>query len=86
MKRATDSIGIDHPLIRIYAEFIEMPGLRLTVAQGQRLWGIDRDTCTQALTHLVDARFLAAFADGTFARRSDGLQMRPPLPPQRGAA
>ena len=26
---------------RVRAEFLEMPGLKLTVQQAQRLWGVD---------------------------------------------
>ena len=32
---------IDQMLQRIQGEFVEMPGLRLTAAQAQRLWGLD---------------------------------------------
>ena len=36
-------------LRRIQGEYIEMPGLRLTVAQAQRLWGLDRAVCDAVL-------------------------------------
>jgi DNA-binding IclR family transcriptional regulator len=36
-----------------------MPGLRLRVEQAQRLWGLDRPTCEELLSSLVDANFLA---------------------------
>ena len=36
---------IEDVLQRIQGEFVEMPGLRLTAAQAQRLWGLDRDVC-----------------------------------------
>ena len=29
---------------RVRGEFLEMPGLRLTRAQAQRLWGLDEET------------------------------------------
>jgi hypothetical protein len=45
-------------LQRIYSEFMEMPGLRLTRRQAQRLWGLDEQTCREVLDLLVDARFL----------------------------
>jgi hypothetical protein len=32
-------------LRRVQGEYIEMPGLRLTIAQAQRLWGLDRAVC-----------------------------------------
>ena len=36
-------------LRRIKAEYIEMPGLRLTVAQAGRLWGLDTPACLDLL-------------------------------------
>ncbi len=38
---------IDDVLRRIQGEFIEMPGLRLTPAQAQRLWGLERAVCDE---------------------------------------
>jgi hypothetical protein len=59
---------IDEVLQRIQGEFVEMPGLRLTGAQAQRLWGLDRDVCDALLGALVDARFLARTRDGSYVR------------------
>ena len=59
---------IDEVLQRIQGEFVEMPGLRLTVAQAQRLWGLERDVCDALLGALVDARFLSQTRDGAFVR------------------
>jgi hypothetical protein len=59
---------IDDVLQRIQGEFVEMPGLRLTPAQAQRLWGLERDVCDALLGALVDAKFLAQTRDGAFIR------------------
>jgi hypothetical protein len=59
---------IDEVLQRIQGEFVEMPGLRLTAAQAQRLWGLERDVCDALLGALVDAKFLAQTRDGAFVR------------------
>lgn len=56
-------------LHRIRAEFHEMPGLKLTAAQAQRLWGIDRGACDALMNGLVTAGFLARTRDGAFVRR-----------------
>ena len=64
---------IDEVLQRIQGEFLEMPGLRLTAAQAQRLWGLDRDVCGALLGALVDARFLSQTRDGAFIR-TDGAR------------
>ena len=45
-------------LRRIRSEYVEMPGLRLTRQQAQRLWGLDENTCSTALELLVEAKFL----------------------------
>jgi hypothetical protein len=59
---------IDDVLQRIQGEYVEMPGLRLTPAQAQRLWGLDRDVCNALLGALVDAKFLAQTRDGAYVR------------------
>jgi hypothetical protein len=60
---------IDEVLQRIKGEYVEMPGLRLTRAQAQRLWGLDRDVCDALLAALVDASFLSQTREGVFIRR-----------------
>jgi hypothetical protein len=64
-------------LRRICGEFLEMPGLRLTLRQAQRLWGLDAPTCSQLLQSLVDQRFLCHHRDGTYSRVSDTLERVP---------
>jgi hypothetical protein len=56
---------------RVRAEFNEMPGLRLTVRQAARLFGIERVKCERVLQTLVSAGVLAT--DGsTFTRAGAG--------------
>jgi hypothetical protein len=55
-----------HLLSRIRSEFTEMPGLRLSVAQAQRLWNLDRTSCESVLSSLVDANFLRRYADDAY--------------------
>ncbi len=57
-----------HKLQRIRGEYLEMPGLRLTPAQAQRLWNLDRPTCEELLGTLVKSRFLSRTRDGSFVR------------------
>ena len=59
---------MDEVLQRIQGEYVEMPGLRLTTAQAQRLWGLERDVCDALLGTLVDAKFLSRTRDGAFIR------------------
>lgn len=58
---------------RVRGEYIEMPGLRLTLAQAQRLWGLDRAACDALLGALVEAKFLFKTRDGAFVR-SDNVE------------
>jgi hypothetical protein len=59
---------VDQMLQRIQGEFVEMPGLRLTAAQAQRLWGLDPEVCAALLAALVETRFLSQTRDGAFVR------------------
>jgi hypothetical protein len=61
--------AIDNVLRRIQAEYGEMPGLKLTIAQAQRLWGVDQESCGAWLARLVISGFLARTRDGAFVRR-----------------
>ena len=64
-------------LERLRAEFLEMPRLRLTAAQAQRLCGIDETICKSVLDALVDAKFLCMRPNGMYARLTDGEVPRP---------
>lgn len=55
-------------LYRIRGEFLEMPGLRLTVAQAARLWHVDAATCAEVLGRLVTDRFLTRTRSGAYVR------------------
>ena len=69
---------MDEVLQRIQGEYVEMPGLRLTLPQAQRLWGLERETCHALLGALVEARFLQQTRDGAFVR-TDGARPMPML-------
>jgi len=53
----------DQMLRRIRCEYLEMPGLCLTLKQAQRLWGLDEPTCREAMQLLVDTKFLSSGCD-----------------------
>jgi hypothetical protein len=53
---------------RIQAEYAEMPGLNLTLAQAQRLLASDRHTCTAALKALITRGVLRRTARGRYVR------------------
>ena len=58
-------------LDRIRGEYLDMPGLKLTLPQAQRLWDLRERECEELLGALIDARFLCRNADGRFARTSE---------------
>jgi hypothetical protein len=64
--------GMDYMLRRIQGDFREMPGLRLTCRQAQRLWNLDQLVCESLLAALVDVRFLVE-CDGVFLQRTDAV-------------
>jgi hypothetical protein len=63
-------------LTRIRAEYLEMPGLRLTIEQAQRLCGVERAWCERVMDALVAEQFLCVKADGAYARLTDGDVVR----------
>ena len=67
----------DQLLHRIYSEYLEMPGMRLTRQQAQRLWGLDELTCSQSLEYLVEAGFLVRTGVDTYGRVTEGAASYP---------
>lgn len=58
------------PVGRVSAEFLEMPGLSLTILQACRLFGLHQAECQSLLTRLVDQGFLARTPEGHYIRPS----------------
>jgi len=59
-------------LQRLRGEYLEMPGLKLTAEQAQRLCGMDQQTCAAALEALVNMKFLRLRPDATYVRTTEG--------------
>jgi hypothetical protein len=67
------SITLSEPTLqRIRAEYLEMPGLQLSVKQAHRLWGLDEETCARSMEYLVENRFLVRTTRGLYARLTEG--------------
>ena len=62
---------------RIRGEYLEMPGLWLTVEQMQRLCAMERSVCQMVLDALADEKFLCVRAGGAYARATEGPIARP---------
>jgi hypothetical protein len=65
---ATDVDPAELMLYRIRGEFLEMPGLRLTLEQAARLWHMDTAVCASVLMTLVADRFLTKTRGGAYVR------------------
>jgi hypothetical protein len=52
----------------IQMEYREMPDLKLTCRQAQRLWSLPQELCDHALVALIQARFLVLTRDGAYVR------------------
>jgi len=61
-------------LRRIHCDYLEMPDLRLSRAQAQRVWQLDEDTCTQLLESLTEDGRLHRSHDGMYALIEDGVR------------
>ncbi len=79
MDKALAIMSREQILSRIRSEYLEMPGLKLTCAQAQRLWAMDQQTCSEVLDSLTEDRFLRRRDDGTYARLVDGSVAFAPL-------
>ena len=53
---------------RIRNEFLEMPGLRLTIRQAARLWGLEPPACEHVIEVLVQSAFLRRTPSGMVTR------------------
>jgi hypothetical protein len=63
-------------LSRVRAEFEEMPCLRLTRSQAQRLFGLRTDICERVLAALIADRTLCRDTDGRYRMLDDNVWMR----------
>lgn len=65
----TEPTRMDDSLLRrVRAEFMEMPGMSLTLAQASRLWSLEQELCRKLLTSLVESRFLVRTRQDLFVR------------------
>ena len=55
---------------RIREEFQETPGLRLSIDEGARFWGLDETVCELVLSELAADGFLARGRDHRFRQAS----------------
>jgi len=68
-------------ITRIRAEFLEMPGLELTLPQAARLWNLGMEDCRHILDVLTTAGFLRWTAARTVVRTGRDLLIARELTP-----
>ena len=64
----TTKCQIEDLVMRIEGEFLETPGLMLTVAEAQRRFDMDEITCEAVLDALVDSAVLFKTRDRVYGR------------------
>ncbi len=62
-------VSMSSELAQIRSEYMEMPGLVLTLPQAARLWGFRRRRAAELLTVLLDTGFLARDKNDAYRRR-----------------
>ena len=60
--------GLAATRARVYGEYVEMPGLQLTLGQAQRLFGLGESECTLILEALVECQVLVRLPNGKYTR------------------
>jgi hypothetical protein len=58
-------------LVRVRAEYREMPGLSLTQPQMRRLWGFQPQTCEAVVDVLVTSHVLRRTPNGSYVAYED---------------
>lgn len=64
--------SLEEVMSRMTVEYIEMPDLKLSLAQARRLWNVPEQVCAAALDVLVERGFLVQTRTGAFLRRASG--------------
>jgi hypothetical protein len=60
--------SFEETIRRARAEYLEMPGLQLTIAQAARLWQLDLAASEGVLSTLVECKFLIRTRSNAYAR------------------
>jgi len=63
-----DRSRIEALVMRIEGDFLDIPELKLSLAEAQTRFGLDRVTCEAVLAALVDASVLRKAPDGAYVR------------------
>ena len=70
---ATEHMETPHildALVRMQTEWMEMPQLKITRPQAQRLWSLSNEVCETAFASLIRQGFLVQAPDGAYVRHA----------------
>ena len=71
-RRKSDVPQLESLVARARSEYLEMPGLRVSVVQACRLWQVDASTCEMVLDQLVLEGFLCKSDSGFYVAAGNG--------------
>jgi len=71
LDRSARSAALEELLQRVRAEYLEMPSLRLTIWEAQRLFGLTPSVCVTILETLLKQNFLSRTTDGLFVQAAN---------------
>ena len=57
-------------LVRLQTEWIEMPQMKITRRQAERLWSLSHEVCETAFATLIRKGFLVQAPDGAYIRHA----------------
>ena len=85
MRKDMETPAILETLVRMQTEWIEMPQLKITRRQAQRLWSLSNEVSETAFATLIRKGFLVQAPDGAyvrhaFVRMSGAAAAGPPSP------
>lgn len=60
--------ALAHAARMVKGEYLEMPGLSLTLRQAMRLWHLDATSCRRVLDELIGTGFLTETRHGSYRR------------------
>ena len=70
MRKDIETPPILETLVRMQTEWIEMPQLKITRRQAQRLWSMSDEVCETAFATLIRKGFLVQAPDGAYVRHA----------------
>lgn len=70
MRNDMETPPILETLVRLQTEWMQMPQLKITRRQAQRLWSLSNEVCETAFETLIRRGFLVQAPDGAYMRHA----------------